>query len=89
MEFEIYELTETEKNLLIEHRREEAKKAAIKEKLEAIRKLIAEINALNGTVYLPPIGGKYIRYHRPKVDKDITIEYYDRSKPYCFSQIIR
>lgn len=89
MEIEIYELTETEKNLLIEHRKEEAKKAIIKEKLEAIRKLIVEIRALGGTVYLPYIGGKYIRYHRPEVDVDMTVEYRDRSKPYYFTETIK
>ena len=74
--FEIMEISEQEKKMLLAHRREEARKAKIDSLYADIVDALAQIEKLGGRIVLPSIGGKYVPYHRPVVlSSDVMCEY--------------
>ncbi len=74
--FEVMEISEKEKQMLLAHRKEEARKAKIDELYADIVEALAQIEKLGGRVVLPSIGGKYVHYHRPSVrSSDVMCEY--------------
>jgi hypothetical protein len=75
--FEVFEITEEEKQMLIAHRTEEARKAEIDSLHLDIVEALTRIEQLGGRIILPAIGGKYIPYHTPVVmSKDVMCEYH-------------
>lgn len=75
--FEVFEITEEEKQVLIARRKEEARKAEIDNLYADIVEALARIEQLGGRVILPAIGGKYISHHTPKVTaKDVMCQYH-------------
>jgi hypothetical protein len=76
--FEVFEITEKEKQVLIAHRTEEARKAEIDNLYADIVDALARIEQLGGRIILPAIGGKYISHHNPKVmAKDVMCQYHN------------
>ena len=74
--FEIMEISEQEKKMLLAHRKEEARKAKIDNLYADIVDALAQIEKLGGRIVLPSIGGKYVPYHRPVVlSSDVMCEY--------------
>ena len=74
--FEIMEISEQEKKMLLVHRKEEARKAKIDNLYADIVDALAQIEKLGGRIVLPSIGGKYVPYHRPVVlSSDVMCEY--------------
>ena len=74
--FEIMEISEQEKKMLLAHRKEEARKAKIDNLYADIVDALAQIEKLGGRIVLPSIGGKYVSYHRPVVlSSDVMCEY--------------
>jgi hypothetical protein len=68
------EITKEEVELIIQHRKETARKDRINELGTIIRSALAEIEQLGGSVHLPAMGGKYVSYHTPAVrSKDISV----------------
>lgn len=67
LEVEVMEITEEEKNMIVKKRKEDARKAELDECFTQVKELLARIEQLGGTIYLPSIGGKYIAYHSPTV----------------------
>ena len=61
------EITKEEVELVIQHRKETARKDRINELGDIIRSALAEIEQLGGSVHLPTIGGKYVSIHSPVV----------------------
>ena len=74
---EVMEISEQEKEMLIAHRKEEARKAKIDDLYADIVDALIQIENLGGYIPLPPIGGKYVPYHTPKVHS------YDVMRKYC------
>lgn len=70
MKIEVMEISEEEKQMLMKHRAEQARKAEIDECMREIQKNVKRIEELKGKVLLPAIGGKYISYHNPQVKSD-------------------
>jgi hypothetical protein len=66
------EITKEEVELIIQHRKETARKERINELGDIIRSALDEIEQLGGSVHLPAIGGKY-EYHRCPVVCSRTI----------------
>ena len=74
--FEIMEISEQEKQILIAHRKEEARKAEIDNLYADVVEALARIEKLGGRVILPRIGGKYVSSHYPVVrSSSVMCEY--------------
>lgn len=74
--FEVMEISEQEKKMLIAHRKEEARKAKIDNLYADIVDALAQIEKLGGRIVLHSIGGKYVPYHKPEVlSSDVMCEY--------------
>ena len=74
--FEVMEISEKEKQILLAHRKEEARKAKIDNLYVDIVEALAQIEKLGGRIVLPSIGGKYVPYHKPTVlSSEVMCEY--------------
>jgi hypothetical protein len=74
--FEVFEITEEEKQMLIAHRKEEARKEKIDDLYADIVEALAQIEKLGGRIVLHSIGGKYVPYHKPIVlSSEVMCEY--------------
>lgn len=60
-------LSEEEKQMLIKHRAEQARKAEIDDCMAMVIKSLERIEKLGGKVVLPRIGGAYVSSHHPRV----------------------
>ena len=67
MEIKLVEVTPEEMKMIIDKREAEAREVAAQERFEKVKALLAEIEELGYSVYLPEIGGKYVRAHYPWV----------------------
>ena len=73
---EIMEISEKEKQMLLAHRKEEARKAKIDNLYADIVEALAQIEKLGGRIVLHSIGGKYVPYHKPTVlSSEVMCEY--------------
>ena len=70
---EVMELATEEMEMIKKHRAEKARKNELDEQFAILRKTLDRIYELNGRVSLPSIGGKYVPWHVPAVNKN-TIE---------------
>lgn len=67
MNIEIMEISKEEKQMLMKHRAEQARKAEIDDCMAIIVKSLERIEKLGGKVILPRIGGAYVSSHHPRV----------------------
>lgn len=74
MNIEIMEISKEEKQMLMKHRAEQARKAEIDECMHELVKILKRIEELEGKVMLPGVGGKYVSYHYPRV-KSTNLSY--------------
>lgn len=74
--FEVMEISEKEKQMLLAHREEEARKAKIDNLYADIVEALAQIEKLGGRITLPAVGGKYVpRYNPTAYSTTVMCEY--------------
>lgn len=70
MDVTLIEVTPEEVKMIVNKREAEARESAAQERFEKVKVLLSEIEELGYSVYLPEIGGKYVRAHYPWVSPD-------------------
>ena len=67
LKVEVMVITEEEMNMVLNKRKDDARKAEMSECFAQVKELLARIEQLGGIVQLTSIGGKYVCHHSPTV----------------------